>query len=679
MTRIFLFLLVFGLLTATEWTVIFYLDGDNGLSQAAASLLESISRFGRNPNIKIVALIDYLSFPPAVYEIVSGEKHLKVSLPESDLADINFFSEFIAFCRDYYPAQKYILIFYDHGNGWYPEVFPLIQRAVLYDASAGSSVGVAGGELRNFLRKAKEILGKEITIVGFDACLMGEIEVLTEIKDYCQICLASPSLIPIVAWDYEGFLDTLEKNPRISAQDLARVWVELIRKKGREGIYAAYDLSALRKINLKELTEEIKKKGRNLLKAKRRICLTYPMQETPPSPEDCHIDLIHFLEILGVENKLKEIIIGTNQEEILGLGVWFPLAYGEFKRWYLDYLTLQFSKESFWGHFLYYYYGIDDIKPTPVKLAKSTVGAENEFTISWNRSFDFAPVTYHLHSFTSSETILYELGNNLNKWEGDFTIADRSHSPPSSFFSGAGINLNKNLTLKEPIFLPEGGILSFWTYYETEETYANEEIKRDIFYIEVSKDGRNWESIDSIYGQNLTWRFFSYLLPTAESLRLRFRYQTDGTINFLGVFIDDITILSLSNHKRYGWVIRDTSFFISNQPKGIYKFFVIPEDSTGNKGFISEFLVQEIEKPCRPFSYPSPFFSATKIFLDVEDDERGELFIIDLLGRVRRKLPFWGKEVFFDGLDNYRKELSPGVYFLVGKNGKGGKICKVGF
>lgn len=680
MRRLYLFLLGFSLVTATEWTVIFYLDGDNNLSQAAESLLATISHFGWNPNIKIVALIDYLFSPPAVYEITAGERRLKISLSEKDLSDINFFSEFLTFCREFYPAQKYILIFYDHGNGWYPEFSPLIQRALLYDASSGNSVGVAGGELRNFLKRAKEILGKEITIVGFDACLMGEIEVLTEIKDYCQICLASPSLIPIVAWDYEGFLATLEKNPKIKPKDLAWIWVELIKQKEREGVYSAYDLSALRKVNLKGLTEEIKKKSREFLKEGRRNCLTYPLQETPPSAADCHIDLIHFLEILGIEHKLKEVILSSNREDgLFGLGVWFPFTYGEFKRWYSDYLTLQFHRESSWGNLLYYYYGIDDIKPTGVKLVKSAVGEENEFTISWNPSFDFAPVIYHLYTFTSSETVFFDSGNNLNKWEGDFTVAGRSHSRPSSFFSGAGINLNKNLTLKEPVSLPGGGILSFWTYYETEETYADGERKRDILYIEMAKDGRNWEKIDSIYGRNLIWRFFSFLLPAAESLGLRFRYQTDGTVNLLGVFIDDIAIFSLANLKRYGLVIRDTFFSLANQPRGDYQFFVIPEDSCGNKGFISDFLSQKISSPCRPYSFPSPFFSTTKIFLDIEDDKRGKLFIIDLLGRVRRRLPFLGKEVFFDGRDSYGQKLSPGIYFLVVKNGKGGKICKVGF
>lgn len=677
MARIFLFLLVFGLLPATEWTVIFYLDGDNGLSQAAASLLESISRFGRNPNVKIVALIDYLSSPPAVYEILSGEKHLKVSLPERDLADINFFSEFITFCRENYPAPKYILIFYDHGNGWYPEVFPLIQRAILYDASSGNSVGVAGGGLKDFLRRAKEILGKEITIVLFDACLMGEIEVLSEIKDYCQICLASPSLIPIVAWDYEGFLDTLEKNPKIKAEELARVLIDLIKRKGREGTYSAYDLSLLRKVNLKELTEKLRRKERSFLEAKRRLCLTYPLQEAPPSPQDCHIDLLYFLKILGMETKLRKTLIATNKEEVSGLGVWFPFTYGEFKRWYKDYLTLQFSKESFWGHFLYYYYGIDDIKPTPSKLTKSEVGEENEFVISWQPSFDFAPVNYHLYSFTASETIFFDSANDLNRWEGDFTLSGRAHSRPFSFFSGIGNHRESSLRLKEALSLPEGGILFFWVYYETEEEYFDGERKRDILYVEISRDGKNWERIDSLYGRNLTWRLFSYLLSPAPNLFLGFRYQADSTRNLLGVFIDDITVLSLSQLRRYGLVLKDTFFVLFNQPKGIYHFFLIPEDSCGNRGFLSDFLTQEVEKPARPFSFPSPFFSETGIFLDGE--EKGDLVIVDILGRVRRRLSFSQREIYFDGRDGYGRRLPPGIYFLKSKKGRGGKICKVGF
>jgi len=672
-------LLFYSALNATEWTAIFYLDGDNDLSSACQEVLNTLSHFGYSSDVKIVALVDYLNSPPAVYEILSGEKRILLSLLEKDLTDLDFFSEFVRFVRDNYPARRYMLVFYDHGNGWYPELSPLIRRAILYDASSGNSVGVAGGELRTFLERAKTILGKEIDIIGFDACLMGEIEVLSEIKTVCQVCLASPSLIPIDAWDYAGLLDTLEKNPKIANKELGKIWVELIKRKGSEGVYAAYDLVALRRINLKKMTEEIEKKGKGTLREKRRICQTYPLQERPPSPTDGHIDLIHFLTLLGMERELADVILTSNENnQPRGLGVWFPFDYGEFKRWYSDYLTLEFSKESSWGSLLYNYYNIFDLKPLPVNLTNTSIGMENEFTISWMSSFSFLPVTYRLYSFTASETILFDSCHQFQSWEGDWTIAGRFHSPPSSFFSGNGVNLNRSLVLKEPLSLPEGGILSFFAYYETEENYAEERVKRDILYIEFSRDGMNWEKIDSLYGRNLTWRNFSYLLPPAPSLWIRFRYQTDETLNLLGVFIDDIVILSLLNLKRYGLEIKDTFFFVFNHPEGSYHFFVIPCDSCGNQGLLSPFLFLRIENPCRPFSFPSPFSQTTKIFLDVEEGRRGELYIIDILGRIKRILPFRGKEVLFDRKDFTGKRLPSGVYLLFFQGGKGGKITMVG-
>ncbi len=667
-----------------EWTVIFYLDGDNSLSGSASYLLQTISHFGRNQRVKIVCLIDYLEAPPEIYEIVRGERELKATLPEKDLADINFFKEFIIFCRDNYPAKRYSLIFYDHGNGWYPELSPLLRRAILYDASSNNSVGVAGGELKRFISTAKEILRKEIEIIGFDVCLGGMVEVLYEVKDYANFCLASPSLIPVDAWDYEGLLDTLEKNPEMSGRELGKIWVELNRRKGRGGVYSAYDLKALREIKIKRIVTDLSKKDRGILLEKRRQCQTYPLIEREPDPADDNIDILHFLKLLGTESDLGKVLLSftadTNYENSYGLATWFPSNYGEFKKWYGAYLALEFNKEADWVSFLYRYYGRDDIKPTMVRLSSTPVGKENDFTVSWSVSFDLAEVSYQLYSYSLLETLLFDPGDTFSFWEGDFTLSRRAHSPPNSFFSGRGANLNKSLTLKEPLSLREGGILYFWTFYETEEIYSDTLIKRDIFYIETSHNKVDWAGIDSIYGENLTWRLHSYLLPPAESLWIRFRYLTDSSFNLLGVFIDDITVLSLSKLKRYGREIKDTTFYIFNLPKGRYNFFVIPIDSVGNKGFVSNFISSEINTPCRPFSFPSPFFNSTKIFLDVEDNTKGRLYIIDIAGRIVRGLKFSGSEILFDGRDKFGNLLPLGNYFIrIDQKSllRGGKICKV--
>ncbi len=664
---------------ARDWTVLFYLCADNSLADAATELLEKISRFGQSPQVKIVCLIDRPR-GTEVYEIEKGRRNLLLALGERDLASLAFFKEFIVYCRDNYPAKNYILFFYDHGNGWYPTLSPLLRKACLYDGSSGNSVGVSNGELRAFFKTAQEILRKKVSIVGFDACLMGMIEVLYEIKEFASICFASPTLVSIDAYDYEGFLDTLEKNPRLNAWQLGRIWIELVRKKGSEGVYGAYNLSALYQFNLKKIRDEILKKERGMLWERRKESSTYPLIEREALPSDPHTDLLHFLSLLGTKTDLGKIILGLYTSEEFknssGLAVWFPTNYGEFKRWSVDYLGLEFNKAISWLKVLSFFYGIDDIKPTEVELIGGEVGSENDFNLSWSSSFDLSGVSYQLFSFSSAETVLFEDCSDFARWEGDFLKAGRFNSPPSAFYSGAGSNLNKSLTLKEELTLPEGGILSLYLSHQTEEVYYDTIRKRDIFYIEVSS-GQGWETVDSIYGGDLRWRRHTYLIPATEGLKIRFRYLTDSTTNQRGVFIDDILLLSLHQFRRYGREIKRQGFYIFNQPRGGYNFFVRPVDSLGNKGFISNFLSVEIKDPGRPFSLPSPFSSATKIFLDV-DFPKGDILIIDALGRRVRKLSFEGPEVLFDGRDKRGRSLPPGVYFIKYKDMKGGKICKTG-
>ncbi len=109
-------------------------------------------------------------------------------------------TDFLNFAVEYYPAEHYSLIFWDHGGG------PLMGFGVdeLFDGD-----GLLLSELDEALgNSAFGADGAHLDWMGFDACLMGTIEVAGLCSKYADYLVASEELEPGFGWHY-GFLSEL--------------------------------------------------------------------------------------------------------------------------------------------------------------------------------------------------------------------------------------------------------------------------------------------------------------------------------------------------------------------------------------------------------------------------------------------------------------------------------------
>lgn len=80
--------------------------------------------------------------------------------------------------------------------------------------------------------------------------------------------------------------------------------------------------------------------------------------------------------------------------------------------------------------------------------------------------------------------------------------------------------------------------LGFYADYEIESGW-------DYLHVEVSTDSLNWTILDSISGTSNGWSFFSYTIPQSyltSTFQVRFRFTTDVSITYDGVYLDDIGI-----------------------------------------------------------------------------------------------------------------------------------------
>jgi hypothetical protein len=150
-------------------------------------------------------------------------------LGEVNMADGQTLVDFVVWAMSNYPAAHYALILSDHGIGWPggwndpdpPEVGP----DGLELTSSGDLLLL--NELAEALDTIRTQTGVErLDLFGFDACLMGHLEVASALEPYVDLLVASQELEPALGWAYASFLGELSANPGLDARDLGRAIVE---------------------------------------------------------------------------------------------------------------------------------------------------------------------------------------------------------------------------------------------------------------------------------------------------------------------------------------------------------------------------------------------------------------------------------------------------------------------
>ncbi len=146
-----------------------------------------------------------------IYRVMNGGV---AKLWESDslqpMTDPDTLSGFIRWGVKNYPADRYELIFWDHGGGslsgyGYDEVYPNSGSMTL----SGIAKALKGG-------------GCTFDFIGFDACLMATLETALVAEPYADYLIASEETEPGCGWYYTDWLNALAKDPSMSALDLGK-------------------------------------------------------------------------------------------------------------------------------------------------------------------------------------------------------------------------------------------------------------------------------------------------------------------------------------------------------------------------------------------------------------------------------------------------------------------------
>ena len=123
-------------------------------------------------------------------------------------------SDFIRWGAETAPADRYILILWDHGGG------PVYGYG--YDEFQSFRSSLTIDEMQIALRDG----GVYFDFIGMDCCLMSSLEVCCALYDFCDYTLLSEDFEPGCGWSYGGWLSALAENPAIDTPALAGIAID---------------------------------------------------------------------------------------------------------------------------------------------------------------------------------------------------------------------------------------------------------------------------------------------------------------------------------------------------------------------------------------------------------------------------------------------------------------------
>ncbi|MBO6061175.1 MAG: peptidase C11 [Clostridia bacterium] len=141
-----------------------------------------------------------------------GIEKLGDDLGRKSMVDPNTLTDFIKFCAKNYPANRNMLIFWDHGGG--------SLSGYGYDQYNKGSMTL------DQINKALANAGVKFDFIGFDACLMATMETAVVTQQYADYLIGSEETEPGCGWYYTNWLTALSKDPAISTVKLGKTIVD---------------------------------------------------------------------------------------------------------------------------------------------------------------------------------------------------------------------------------------------------------------------------------------------------------------------------------------------------------------------------------------------------------------------------------------------------------------------
>lgn len=155
------------------------------------------------------------------------------NLGQQDVTDPAALTEFIRWTKYNYPADRYVIVLWNHGGG------PV--EGFGYNEWGRASDALTIAEMQT----AFEDAGVYFDIIGFDACIMSSLEICYGLYDYCDYMILSEDFESSLGWYYTDFLTNLYENPTMDTVSLGTMIVDDMVSKNESSKMGAESTLAL--------------------------------------------------------------------------------------------------------------------------------------------------------------------------------------------------------------------------------------------------------------------------------------------------------------------------------------------------------------------------------------------------------------------------------------------------
>ncbi len=371
----FLLLQLAALCADPTWTVIVYGNGDNSLSAQLVEDIKKMEQVGSSATFRIIVEADFdasnddnddaglpdeLSKGTSRFLVQkSKDEESLTSKPAMRLPELNHdeqkvLKDFVSWAIKKYPADRYGVIFWDHGGQW--EGFGGDEQ----DGTLDYAEGIRTGKIRQALTEAlRDAPGKaKFDFVAFDTCLMGGMEVLEDFDGLAELFIACPEIDYGDGWNYAKTLGWLKSNPAASMRSFGvqetEFWKQLHMTEENEGdrvlaAHCAYDMAKYPAVRqaFKDfagaMAREISPRNLSIPKQRRKT-VEYSLSLSDDIRSSDYIDLGQFARGFAEDhatppalkarsealaNAIDELVIakalGEEKAGASGLSVWYPI------------------------------------------------------------------------------------------------------------------------------------------------------------------------------------------------------------------------------------------------------------------------------------------------------------------------------------------------------------------
>jgi len=268
------------------------------------------------------------------YVVRDHSLELMQDMENASMGDPDTFSSFLKWGTQNYPADRRILVIWDHGGS--------AADGVCYDENFRYDC-LERTELETAFRDAA--LPEKFDMILFDTCYMGCLETAALVQDYARYMTASQKIVPGGGLDYKVLAQSFADNDdEAFGRILCDAFMDKCRENGREeeAQLAFYDLSGTGGVALAlDLIAGGKRLSNTMVGNTYQIFRSALDAHVENGTKDINVvDLVHFVEGLSPTDvvQYEEVISQSEKDLILyqvrgekvdctGLSVYYPLRY----------------------------------------------------------------------------------------------------------------------------------------------------------------------------------------------------------------------------------------------------------------------------------------------------------------------------------------------------------------